>query len=140
MATNRIRFHSYWQNYSAILNCYIGKIITKFEIVQLVKLSIDFLDWQLNNCSIHCILPSTPVSDLLVCLTFFFSREIHPKLFVPKNQSKSEFHLYYKRVCPSKNELHQQGISFLEREGERERRVGGRAGGRVSRQVYLRLR
>jgi hypothetical protein len=40
-------------------------------------------------------------------------------------------YLYNKRVCPTKNELEQQGISYLERErgrGERERGVGRSAG------------
>jgi len=44
----------------------------------------------------------------------------------------------YKRVCPAKNELQQQGISFLER-----KKKGGRdvpAGKGVSRQAYLRLK
>ncbi len=63
-------------------------------------------------------------------------------------------HLYNKRVCPTKNEPKQLGISYLEREregprgereggGEREkegvrergRRAGGRADGQVSRQA-----
>ncbi len=47
--------------------------------------------------------------------------------------------LYNKRACPTKNEP-QQGISYLEREGEIEKRVREReGGGRVSRQAYLRF-
>jgi hypothetical protein len=40
--------------------------------------------------------------------------------------------LYNKRVCPTKKEPQQHGISYLEREKEG-------VGGQVSRQAYLRL-
>ncbi len=46
--------------------------------------------------------------------------------------------LYNKRQCPSKNEP-QQGISYLEREGEGMRERGGQAGEQVSRQAFLRF-
>jgi hypothetical protein len=48
--------------------------------------------------------------------------------------------IYNKRVCPSKNEPQQQGISFLERgRGERERdgRAGRRAEEHFSRQAGI---
>jgi hypothetical protein len=44
--------------------------------------------------------------------------------------------LYNKRVCPTKNEPQQQGISYLERQREGVRERG--AGEQVSRQAYLR--
>ena len=45
-------------------------------------------------------------------------------------------HIYlFIRVCPTKNEPQQQGISYM----ERQRRGRERAGGRVTWQAYLRL-
>jgi hypothetical protein len=47
--------------------------------------------------------------------------------FTPaKMDSKVKAVMKYKRVCPSKNEPRQQGISYLEREKEGRKREGGR--------------
>ena len=72
---------AYWRLYKFYV--LVLRVFWKARPEDLTRFLAVSLDWQMDNFSIHSILATAPILDLLIRLTLFLPEVINPKLFVP---------------------------------------------------------